>query len=156
MFGPAKSLYEPLTFVLAHQRDAETERGEVEPLLSHPYTRLVAVPFPQHDRLMSWLLGLSHLVNILFGAAITRSGVAAAELHDCASTTFLRQAATAERVLAEDPELYLDIQRLNPYRRQVYQAAREALADLEAMVESGDRTAFRDTLLAARAALAVP
>lgn len=156
MFGPSKSLYEPLTFVLAHQRGETVEREEIEPLVSHPYTRLVAVPFPHHDRLMGWLLGLSHLVNLLFGAAITRSGVSAAELHACASTTFLRQAATAGRVLAEDPDLYLDIQRLNPYRSQVYEAAREALADLEKMVETADRTGFRDTLLAARTALAVP
>lgn len=156
MFGPSKSLYEPLTFVLAHQRGEAAEREEIEPLVSHPYTRLVAVPFPHHDRLMGWLLGLSHLVNLLFGAAITRSGVSAAELHACASTTFLRQAATAGRVLAEDPDLYLDIQRLNPYRSQVYDATRQALADLETLVETADRTGFRDMLLAGRAALAVP
>jgi len=156
MFGPGKSLYEPLTFVLAHHRGEAVERQEIEPLLSHPYTRLVAVPFPHHDELMGWLLGLAHLVNILFGAAITRSGISAAELHACASTTFLRQAATAGRVLSEDPDLYLDIQRLNPYRQQVYQAARETLADLEAMVEGADRGAFRELLLAAREALREP
>jgi len=154
MFGPGKSLYEPLTFVLATQRDPEVERRELEPLLAHPYTRLVAVPFPQHDRLMGWLLGLAHLTNIVFGAALARSGIAPTELHDCASTTFTRQAATALSVLAEDPELYLDIQHLNPHRGEVYGAVREALDSLEALVATRDRDGFREALTAARRALA--
>jgi chorismate mutase/prephenate dehydrogenase len=154
MFGPGKSLYEPLTFVLATQRDPEVERRELEPLLAHPYTRLVAVPFPHHDRLMGWLLGLAHLTNIVFGAALARSGIAAAELRDCASTTFTRQAATALSVLSEDPELYLDIQHLNPHRGDVYGAVREALDSLETLVSTRDRDGFRDALIAARRTLA--
>ena len=155
MFGPGKSRYEALTFVLAAQHeatagDADGERAEVERLLSHPYTNLVAVPFPHHDRLMGWLLGLSHLTNLLFGAALARSGVAPAELHACASTTFLRQAATARSVLAEDSDLYLDIQRLNPYRADVYEAAREALAHLEGLVDANDRGGWADALAGAR------
>jgi chorismate mutase / prephenate dehydrogenase len=153
MFGPGKSLYEPLTFVLATQRDPEAERAELEPFLSHPYTRLVAVPLPHHDRLMGWLLGLAHLTSLLFGAALGRSGIDPAELHDCASTTFLRQAATARSVLGDDADLYLDIQRLNPYRSEVYGAAREALAHLERLVETNDRGGWEAALAAARRTL---
>lgn len=154
MFGPGKSLYEPLTFVLASHGDAEEERRQLDRLLHHPYTRLVTVPFPHHDRLMGWLLGLAHLTNILFGSALTRSGIDPAELHACASTTFTRQSATALSVLAEDPSLYLDIQHLNPHRHEVYAAMREALEQLESLVETRDREGFRQTLDAARRALA--
>jgi chorismate mutase/prephenate dehydrogenase len=150
MFGPGKSPYEPLTFVLATQREPEIERREIEPILSHPYTRLVMVPFARHDRLMGWLLGLSHLVSMIFGAALTRGGIESAELHACASTTFVRQAATARSVLGNDSDLYLDIQRLNPYRSEVYRATREALADLERLVETQDRQGFHDLLAGAR------
>ena len=153
MFGPSKSLYEPLTFVLAAQGDAVTEKKELAPLLTHPYTKLVAVPFPHHDRLMGWLLGLAHLSNILFGAAIARSGVEADELHACASTTFTRQATTAGFVLSENPDLYLDIQNLNPHRHEVYAATREALAQIERQVEERDREGFRQTFDAALRAL---
>ena len=153
MFGPGKSPYEPLTFVLGTQRDPAAERAELEPFLSHPYSRLVAVPLPHHDRLMGWLLGLAHLTSLLFGAALGRSGIAPEELHECASTTFLRQAATARSVLGEDADLYLDIQRLNPYRTDVYQAARESLAHLEGLVEANDRSGWEDALAAARRTL---
>lgn len=154
MFGPGKSFYEPLTFVLAAQGDPAEEKAELAALLAHPYTRLVAVPFPHHDRLMGWLLGLAHLTNILFGAALTRSGIDPAELHACASTTFTRQTATALSVLAEDPDLYLDIQHLNPHRHEVYAATREALEQLEGLVAGREREGFRQTLAAARRALA--
>ncbi|MEP7013446.1 MAG: prephenate dehydrogenase/arogenate dehydrogenase family protein [Acidobacteriota bacterium] len=153
MFGPSKSLYEPLTFVLAAQGNLDEERALIEPLLNHPYTKLVVVPFLHHDRLMGWLLGLAHLSNLAFGAALTRSGITARELYDCASTTFSRQAATALSVLSEDPDLYLDIQRLNPHRTAVYAAARDAIDELEHLVEVHDREGFRSTLEAARQAL---
>jgi chorismate mutase / prephenate dehydrogenase len=154
MFGPGKSFYEPLTFVLAAQGEPAAEQAALEPLLTHPYTRLVTVPFAHHDRLMGWLLGLAHLNGMLFGTAIARSGISAEELRACASTTFTRQASTALSILAEDPGLYLDIQRLNPHRGEVYRAARESLGRLEELVESGDREAFRQLLNAARDALA--
>jgi len=150
MFGPGKSYYEPLTFVLAAYGDPAAEKREISAFLSHPYTRVVAVPFAHHDRLMGWLLGLAHLSNVLFGAALTRSGIEASELRACASTTFNRQAATALSVLAESPDLYLDIQHLNPHRHEVYAATREALARIEQMVEEHDREGFRETMAKAR------
>lgn len=153
MFGPGKSFYEPLTFVLAAQGDAAEEKAALAPLLSHPYTRLVAVPFPHHDRLMGWLLGLAHLTSILFGAAVTRSGIEPAELHACASATFTRQAATALLVLSHNPDLYLDIQHLNPHRHEVYAATQEALDQIRTLVESHDREGFRQALADARRAL---
>jgi chorismate mutase/prephenate dehydrogenase len=153
MFGPGKSFYETLTFVLAAQGDPAEDKRLLAPLLTHPYTRLVAVPFPHHDRLMGWLLGLAHMTNILFGATLVKSGIEPAELHACASTTFSRQAATALHVLSEDPDLYLDIQYLNPYRNEVYGGIREALDHLVGLVSERDREGFRETLAAGRSAL---
>jgi chorismate mutase/prephenate dehydrogenase len=154
MFGPGKSYYEPMTFVLAALGDAEAERAALAPLLAHPYVKLVTVPFLHHDRLMGWLLGLAHLSSLLFGVALSHSGVAPEELAACASTTFTRQSATALSVLAEDPDLYLDIQHLNPHRAEVYAAAREALGQLESLTAGRDREGFRAALEAARRAIA--
>jgi chorismate mutase-like protein len=153
MFGPGKSPYQPLTFVLACREDPEAERERIEALLRHPYTHLITIPFAHHDRLMGWLLGLAHLTGMLFGSALTRSGLDPRELQACASTTFTRQASTALSVLAEDPALYLDIQRLNPHREEVYRATREALDQLVALVAAGDAAGFRSTLAAARTAV---
>jgi chorismate mutase/prephenate dehydrogenase len=153
MFGPGKSPYQPLTFVLACRDEPEVERGRLDALLRHPYTHLITIPFGHHDRLMGWLLGLAHLTGMLFGSALTRSGLDPAELQACASTTFTRQASTSESVLSEDPALYLDIQRLNPHRDEVYRAAREALDHLVSLVAAEDLEGFRSTLAAARSAV---
>ena len=154
MFGPAKSVYESLTFVLAAQGDLAEERVQMEAFIRHPYTRLVAVTLPHHDRLMGWLLGLAHLSNILFGASLTRCGLDPAELHACASATFSRHTGNALLVLNANPDLYLDIQHLNPHRYEVYAAVREALDHIEALVGEHDREGFRQTLAEARRALA--
>ena len=143
MFGPGKSPYEPLTFVLACQGDPDDERARIEALLRHPYTNVICLPFLHHDRLMGWLLGLAHFSSMLFGVALTRAGLPSSELHACASTTFRRQASTALSVLSEDPDLYLDIQRLNPHRAEVYAAVRTALGDLVGMIDAGDVERFR-------------
>jgi chorismate mutase-like protein len=153
MFGPGKSPYEPLTFVLACQDEPDAERERLEALLRHPYTHLITIPFAHHDRLMGWLLGLAHLTGMLFGSALTRSGLDPGELQSCASTTFARQAATSQSVLSEDPALYLDIQRLNPHREEVYRATREALDQLVGLVGAEDLEGFRSTLIAARTAV---
>jgi prephenate dehydrogenase/chorismate mutase len=154
MFGPSRHPYQPLTFVLACRDEEHAESRRLEDLLRHPYTQLITIPFDHHDRLMGWLLGLAHLTGMLFGTALTRSGLDSAELHACASTTFSRQAATALSVLSEDPSLYLDIQRLNPHRADVYAAARSALAELEALVSAGDLDGFAAALARARDGLA--
>ncbi|MGC8917294.1 MAG: prephenate dehydrogenase/arogenate dehydrogenase family protein [Thermoanaerobaculum sp.] len=153
MFGPGKSPYQALTFVLACRGEADAERQAVLPLLQHPYTHLIPVPFPHHDRLMGWLLGLAHLTGMLFGRALAASGLDPRELAACASTTFQRQAATAASVLSEDPDLYLDIQRLNPHRREVYDATRRSLEAIVSLVEAGDREGFRQLMQEARQAL---
>jgi len=69
MFGPAKNPYQPLTVVHAVRDDALEERRLLDAVLSHPYLDWVPLPFDHHDRLMGWLLGLSHLTGLLFAGA---------------------------------------------------------------------------------------
>ena len=90
---------------------------------------------------------------MLFGAALTESGLDAEELRACASTTFARQADTALSILSEDPVLYYDIQQLNPHRDAVYRAACGALDHLVRLVSTGDLEGFRSVLSTARQAL---
>ncbi len=150
MFGPRKSPYESLTFCLAYRDDPREEQKLLEQWLRHPYIHLVPVPFEHHDRLMGWLLGFAHLLGMLFGSALTQSGLGAEELWACASTSYNRQASAARHVLGEDPDLYYEIQRLNPNRGEVYQAAQNALDELVRAVQSDDREAFREILSRAR------
>ena len=146
MFGPGKNPYEPMTIVHAVVEDEEEERATILELLAHPYVDLVSLPFERHDRLMGWLLGLAHLTGIHFADALARSGLDSSEFERAASTTFTRQVATARSVLEEDPGLYFAIQRLNPFRGEVYGALAAALGELTHAVERDDREGFASFL----------
>jgi prephenate dehydrogenase len=154
MFGPGKNPYEPITMVHAVYGDEAEERARILDLLAHPYLDLVSLPFARHDRLMGWLLGLAHLTGMLFADALALSGLDPEELRRVASTTFSRQVATASSVLDEDPDLYFAIQRLNPFRGEVYEALNGALEGLTGAVERGERESFAARL--SRAASLLP
>lgn len=155
MFGPSKGLCDAQTFVLALRpgRTAQQQEQRAQEFLGQPNARFVAVPFEVHDELMAWLLGLGHLAGLLFASSLARAGLSAEQLAACASTTYSRQASGARSILAEDPELYLDIQHLNPHRERVYGAVQEALAELHAISRGRDLPAFRALVRRARLAL---
>jgi len=154
MFGPDKNPYGPLTIVHAAFGNEKGERQQVLDLLAHPYLDLVSLPFERHDRTMGWLLGLAHLTGMLFAEALSHSGLDPRELGRAASTTFSRQVATAHSVLSEDPALYFSIQRLNPFRGEIYAALNAALGELTGAVERDDAEQFASFL--SRAADALP
>ena len=143
MFGPGKSPYETLTFVVAYREDPQVEKLRIEEWLRYPSTLLVPIPWDHHDRLMGWLLGLAHLSGMCFGLALSRSGLSPEELRACASTTYNSQLSTATSVLREDPDLYYDIQQLNPHKGEVYEAAHEALEILVESIRQEQRNDFR-------------
>ncbi len=153
MFGPGKNLYEPLTMVHAAGADEAAERSLILELMAHPYLDLVGLPFKEHDRLMGWLLGLAHMTGMLFAGALHRAGLDPQKLKRVASTTFSRQVSTARSVLDEDAHLYFAIQRLNPFRGDVYETLRDALDELTGAVEQNDRESFAGILTRAGATL---
>jgi chorismate mutase/prephenate dehydrogenase len=97
----------------------------------------------EHDRLIAYVLGLSHALNIAFFTALADSGEAAPRLARLSSTTFDSQVEVAARVAAESPELYFEIQHLNDYGNESLQALQTAVERLAAAVRSGDGAAFK-------------
>ena len=107
---------------------------------------IAEVPLERHDLLMAESLGLAHAVNLLFLASLAADPASPHELARAASTTFHRQSSLARSVAEEGPELYLDIQSLNPNSWGMYQELRQALDRLEELVERKDLERFTDLL----------
>ena len=103
---------------------------------------LFKIQLEEHDRYMAALLGLSHAVNLLFGAALQRLGLPFSELGQVASTTFAKQAKTAAEVAAENPALYHEIQHLNPFSAEVYKSIEAALGELKEAALGGNLGSF--------------
>jgi len=96
----------------------------------------------EHDRLIAYVLGLSHALNIAFFTALANSGEAAPRLAQLSSTTYDAQVDVATRVANESPELYFEIQSLNDYGRESLSALRDAVERLWKSVSQNDAPEF--------------
>jgi chorismate mutase/prephenate dehydrogenase len=112
-----------------------------------------------HDRLIAYVLGLSHAVNIAFFTSLEGSGEAAPMLARLSSTTFDAQLAVAAQVARENPRLYFEIQALNRYGADALAVLASAVEQVRAAVATADEEAFVALMdhgrayLAARASL---
>jgi chorismate mutase/prephenate dehydrogenase len=104
---------------------------------------LVEMDLESHDRLIAYVLGLSHALNIAFFTALAESGEAAPRLATLSSTTFDAQLGVAAKVAGENPDLYFEIQRLNDYGTESLTALLYAVERLRSVVRAGDAEGFR-------------
>jgi chorismate mutase / prephenate dehydrogenase len=111
---------------------------------------ITRIPVALHDELMQYVLGLSHLVAILFFTTLARSGRSYADLSQVASTTYLKEARTAAEVARESPGLYYEIQRLNRHSGELFALVRSCLAEIERAALADDATAFSELMRAGR------
>lgn len=148
MFGPnARTLADKVICLCDCGDAAATAR--VRRLFSDTAATLVELSLEEHDRIAGQVLGLSHLVNIAFAAALQRSGVPFSRLTQIGSTTFHSQMRTTATVIRENPDLYFDIQRLNPFSVEIQATLADVLAELRASVRDGDSGAFRAAMRSA-------
>ena len=124
---------------------------EAASLFADTALTITRLPVSRHDELMQYVLGLSHLVAILFFTALVRSGKSSADLAQVASTTYLKEARTAAEVARESPDLYYEIQRLNRHSGELFALVRACLADIETAALGDDAGAFADLMRAGRA-----
>jgi prephenate dehydrogenase/chorismate mutase len=152
MFGPSARTLSGRNLLLVSCGDPEADRT-VRGLFAGSALTLTEIPLERHDRLIAESLGLAHAVNLLFLSALASDPLTPPDLAAAASTTFHRQSSLAAAVAQEGPELYLDIQSLNPHSAEVYAELRGALYRLEKIVESRDLAGFRELLREGRAKL---
>lgn len=93
----------------------------------------------EHDRYMSYVLGMSHAVNIAFFDTLSRSGLSYDEMKAVASTTFRKSLDANRSVAFDDPVLYHDIQFLNAGSREAWEVFSECVEELkEASLDPDD------------------
>ena len=141
MFGPDTELLSGrhVVFVdLGCQEALDRARALFAPTM----VEQVVMSLDEHDRLIAYVLGLSHALNIAFFTALAESGEAAPRLAKMSSTTFDSQLDVATRVAQESPELYYEIQSLNDYGAESLEALAQAVDKLRAAVLSRDHDAF--------------
>lgn len=149
LFGPRCRTLSDKVICLCDCGDADAT-ARVRRLFEPTAATLVPLSLDEHDRTMAYVLGLSHLINILF-ADVCRTGGSLASLSRVGSTTFHAQMKTTFTVVQEDPELYFDIQRFNPFTESLYEVLTQRLNTIVTAVRRGDGDTFAGIMQAARA-----
>ncbi|MEE9570902.1 MAG: bifunctional chorismate mutase/prephenate dehydrogenase [Gammaproteobacteria bacterium] len=141
MFGPDTRLLSGrrIIFVDVGVPDATEEAHR---LFASTMVERVDMSLEEHDRLIGYVLGLSHALNLAFFTALAGSGELIPQLRQLSSTTFDAQLGVASRVAGENPHLYYEIQALNEYGEAPLDALVSAAQQVRDLVQSEDEKGF--------------
>lgn len=142
MFGPDTELLSG-RHVIFVDCGAPKATAAARALFEPTMATLVEMDVESHDRLIAYVLGLSHALNIAFFTALADCGEASPRLATLSSTTFDAQLNIAARVAAENPDLYFEIQTLNDYGAESLAALLHAVERLRSVVRANDLDGFR-------------
>jgi chorismate mutase/prephenate dehydrogenase len=148
MFGPNEIGLSGRHILFVDVGDSEA-LGEARALFAHTAAECVDLSLEEHDEVMAWVLGLSHLVNIAFACALAESGEAVPLLRQISSSTFNAQLRVAAQVVSENPHLYYEIQQGNRMTGAVVEQFRKVLEDLARAVRVGDEITWTRAMEAA-------
>jgi chorismate mutase/prephenate dehydrogenase len=141
MFGPATELLAGRHVIFCDVGAPQATRA-LRALFESTMATAVDLDLEAHDRVIAYVLGLSHAVNIAFSAVLAQSGEAAPRLAEVSSTTFSAQLDIAGRVASENPHLYYEIQALNAFGPGVLDALADTTRQMAERVQRGDEAGF--------------
>jgi chorismate mutase/prephenate dehydrogenase len=153
MFGPDTELLSTrhLIFVDAGCAAATTT---AKALFAATMVEQLDMTLDDHDRLIAYVLGLSHALNIAFFTALAESAEAAPKLAKLSSTTFDSQLVVASAVARENPHMYFEIQNLNEFGLRPLDALCDSVMRIRQLVADGNESGFVEVMNRGREYLA--
>lgn len=141
MYGPDTELLSGrhLIFVDVGRPEATAQAKE---LFASTMVQQLDMGLDDHDRLIAYVLGLSHALNIAFFTALAESGEAAPKLARMSSTTFDAQLLVSAAVARDNPHLYFEIQNLNKFGLAPLDALSGSVNRIRKLVAEGDEAGF--------------
>jgi len=149
LFGPDTRVLSGRHVVFCDVGVPEATR-EARALFASTMAEQTEMSVDDHDRVMAYVLGLSHALNLAFFTALAESGELVPRLQRMSSTTFDAQLRVASLVARDNPHLYFDIQTLNDYGTVALQGLRAATERIERLVEDRDEAGFVELMAAGR------
>lgn len=139
MFGAEADLLSGRNLIICEAGCPEAEEAAMD-LFRESALHILHLPLAEHDRMMTWVLNLPHLVNLIAADLLAGSEVPLDQLHGMGGTTFQKQEAVTSEVVEENPELYYQIQALNAHTPELIErtlASLEWLSDEVRQANSG-------------------
>jgi chorismate mutase / prephenate dehydrogenase len=141
MFGPDTQLLSGRHVIFVDVGSPEAT-ATIRALFDSTMAEQTEMSLEDHDRLIAYVLGLSHALNLAFFTALADSGELVPRLAQMSSTTFDAQLHVASLVATDNPHLYFEIQALNDYGSVSLEALRAATERVQALVEAKDEAGF--------------
>lgn len=141
MFGPETRLLSGHHLIFCDAGAPEATQAAKD-LFNSTMVEQLDMGLDDHDRLIAYVLGLSHALNIAFFTALAESGEAAPKLAQLSSTTFDSQLLVSAAVAQDNPHLYFEIQNLNKFGLGPLDALCDAANRIRASVANGDKEGF--------------
>jgi len=141
MYGPDTRLLSGRHLIFCDVGSREATAAAKE-LFAATMVEQLDMSLDDHDRLISYVLGLSHALNIVFFTALAESGEAAPKLAKMSSTTFDTQLLVSAAVAQDNPHLYFEIQNLNKFGLDPLDALCDASRRIRDLVAGGDEGGF--------------
>ena len=154
MFGPDTRLLSGRHLIFCDAGDAQAT-ADAKELFAATMVEQLDMGLDDHDRLIAYVLGLSHALNIAFFTALAESGEAAPKLAKMSSTTFDSQLLVSAAVAQDNPHLYFEIQNLNKFGLGPLDALCDAARRIRETVADGDESAFVELMERGRDYLAM-
>lgn len=141
MFGPDTDLLSG-RHVIFVDLGAPEAMAEARALFAPTMVQTAEMGLDEHDRLIAFVLGLSHALNIAFFTALVDSGESVPRLAEISSTTFDAQLDVASKVSGESPQVYYEIQALNEHGAEALDALLGSVQRLRDVIEQRNAGAF--------------
>lgn len=145
MFGPSIRSFKDLPVVFCGKK-GEFENDALWKAFERQGARLVTVPFDRHDRLMSYVLQLTHTINIIYFTVLSNAEIAYPDIEAAASPICGRQITNAKAVANQDSGLYFEIQKLSRHLGNLYEEIGIAQAELIEALASDSGEKFRNLM----------
>jgi chorismate mutase/prephenate dehydrogenase len=155
MFGPDTQLLSG-RHVIFVDLGVPGATAEARSLFASTMAEQIEMSLEDHDRLIAYVLGLSHALNLAFFTALAESGELVPRLKKMSSTTFDAQLKVASLVATDNPHLYFEIQALNDYGSISLDALRTAAERIQKLVKDKDEGGFVELMEAGRRYLERP
>jgi len=154
MFGPDTRLLSGRHLIFCDAGNSSAT-ADAKALFGSTMVEQLDMSLEDHDRLIAYVLGLSHALNIAFFTALAESGEAAPRLARLSSTTFDAQLVVSAAVAQDNPHLYFEIQNLNRFGIEPLDALCDAANRIRELVIADDEQGFVDLMDKGKAYMAL-
>jgi chorismate mutase/prephenate dehydrogenase len=142
MFGPTAATPEGRNVIVCACGNPKADAAASR-LFASDGAKVVRTTLGQHDKLMAYVLGLSHASNLLFASVLSNSGSSLESLRLASGPSFERMLANARELSHESIRVYHDIQALNPNSNKMLSDMEKAFERLRNAAQDKDPSEFR-------------